>query len=207
MLLGNVEKIRTRFRGSLKGRRARVSLRTHFMTFHKTYADWSGEKELVIDAPPGPGWTWSGGENDGKIHGPLRLGEIQVQAGTDGGVSEIELEEVLVESSCPESKRCVLLAESAEDSSKFTATVRALSETPLKGQLAWVLKDWEGNTMGSGSSEITIPARTEPVRVDVALGPQQIAGKRFLEAEFTLNVPGQRVPRWRQDFCVKAGSG
>jgi hypothetical protein len=99
VLLGRPEKIRLRVRGAAKGHPVRVELRTHFMTFEKVVGELTGEgeQELVFDAPPGPGWKWFGGENDGKIHGPLRLGEIRLEAGglKDSGRLELDRKSVV----------------------------------------------------------------------------------------------------------------
>jgi hypothetical protein len=69
-LLGNIDKIHLRVRGSAKGHPVHLFLRTHFMTFHKVVGEFSdeGEQEIAVDGPPGPGWQWFAGENDGKVH-------------------------------------------------------------------------------------------------------------------------------------------
>jgi hypothetical protein len=81
-LLGKVDKIHLRARGTAKGHPVHLFLHTHFMTFHKVVGEFGGEgeQEIVTDGPPGPGWEWFGGENDGKIRGPLRVGEIRLEA-------------------------------------------------------------------------------------------------------------------------------
>ena len=73
-LLGRPQRLRLRARGSAEGHPVHVFLHTHFMTFHKVVGEFTGpgEQELVVEAPPGPGWQWFGGENDGKLHGPVR---------------------------------------------------------------------------------------------------------------------------------------
>ena len=137
VLLGTVDRIRLRVRGSSKGHPVRLVLRTHFMTFQKTIGEFTGdgEQELVTDAPPGPGWEWYGGENDGKIHGPLRIGEIGLGGGTNTGPCDLEMREMIVDTSCPEERRCVLLAESrgTGNDSSFVVQARALSDAPLDG--------------------------------------------------------------------------
>ncbi len=80
VLLGRPETMRLRVRGAVKGHPVRVQLRTHFMTFEKVVGEFSGEgeQELAFEAPPGHDWKWFGGENDGKIHGPLRLTSVRL---------------------------------------------------------------------------------------------------------------------------------
>ena len=197
VLLGNVDKIRLRVRGSAKGHPLRLVLHTHFMTFQKTIGEFAGdgEQELVTDAPPGRGWEWHGGENDGKIHGPLRLGEIGLGRGSNASPCTLELLEVIVDASCPEERRCVLLAESrgAGNDSCFVAHARALSDTPLAGEFHWVLRDWDGIEVGRGKKAAAVPAKSEPVEFKLPIKEADRAGRRFLEAEISLEIPGQEV--------------
>jgi hypothetical protein len=197
VLLGDVEKIRLRVRGSAKGHPIHLVLHTHFMTFQKTIGEFEGEgeQELVTDGPPGPGWEWHGGENDGKIHGPLRLGEIGLGRGGSASLCTLELLEIIVDASCPDGKRCVLLAESrgAGNDSRFVMHARALSATPLNGELHWVLRDWDGNDVGRGKQALAVPAKSEPVEFKLPIKEADRARRRFLEAEISLDVPGQEV--------------
>ncbi len=197
VLLGTVDKIRLRVRGSAKGHPVRLVLHTHFMTFQKTIGDFAGEgdQELVTDAPPGPGWEWHGGENDGKIHGPLRLGEIGLGTGTSTAPCTLELREVMVDASCPEEKRGVLLAESrgTGNDSCFVVKARALSDTQLAGQLNWVLRDWDGKEVGKGKQALTVPAKSKPAEYKLQIKEADRVHRKFLEAEIALDISGQEV--------------
>lgn len=210
-LLGRPTKIRIRVRGTAKGHPVELFLRTHFMTFHKVVGQFAGpgEQELVVDAPPGPGWQWLGGENDGKIHGPLRVGEIRVAgAGLRDRVT-LELLDVIVETTCPARRRCVLVAEAKEEAGKvhFSAWARALTERPLEGKVTWQLRSWEGREPGRGEQPVSIPAGAELKRVE--LPPFAVPeGLRFVEAEFRLEVPGQEVPPAQAYWLApRAGQG
>jgi len=201
VLLGNVERIRIRVRGSAHGHPVRLVLHTHFMTFHKVIGEFAadGDQELVTDGPPGPGWEWRGGENDGKIHGPLRLGEISLEAGNTNAPCTLEMRDVTVDASCPEDRRCVLLAEGqgAGMNRKFVAHVRAMSDTQLNGELRWALRDWDGNEIGRGSQPVVVPAKCEPMELRLPIKEAESAHRKFLEAEFNLEIPGQEAaPVW-----------
>jgi hypothetical protein len=204
VFLGNVERIRLRVRASAKGHPVRLALHTHFMTFEKTIGEFAGEgeQELVTEGPPGPGWEWHGGENDGKLHGPLRLGEIGLGAGSSTKPCTLELRAVTVDASCPQEKRCVLLGEGrgAGSDSCFLVRVRALSDTRLDGELHWVLRDWDGDEVGRGSRAVTVSAKCEPVEVKIPIKEAERTQRRFLEAEINLDIPGQEVapvrPAW-----------
>jgi len=187
-LPGDVRKIRLRLRGSGQPHPVRLELRTHFMTFMKTIGEFAGtgEQELVMDAPPGPGWEWRDGENDGKLHGPLRLGEIRLGGGGSADRCEIELREILIDGSTPRGRECLLVAETRGEgkSAEWVARLRAVSPEPIHGRLGWVLRDWDGAQIGSGEREMVAPARAEAVEQVVPVPPEATAGRRFVEAEF-----------------------
>lgn len=201
VLLGNVDRIRLRVRGSAKGHPVRLVVRTHFMTFQKEIGQLNGndEQELVTDGPPGPGWEWHGGENDGKIHGPLRLAEIGLGRGTGPARCSLELRGLLIEASCPPGKRCVLLAGSTgvEADAHFSVQARALSDLPMSGQLQWVLRDWAGHQVEQGRQTLSLPPKAEPFTFNLPITESARAGRKFLEAEFNLEIPGQDVPAAR----------
>ena len=187
VILGSVSKIRIRMKGAAGGHAIHLFLRTHFMTFHKTAAAADGE--TVFDAPPGPGWQWMGGENDGRIHGPLRLGEIRFEAGGHADRAEVELSEIVVEGSQPDNKLCVMTA--ADRGAGFAAQLRCLGDQAMNGRAWWIFRDWEGRELGRGERAITVSAHGEALAMDVA-GPER-GGRRFVEAEFRAEIPGQEI--------------
>jgi len=196
-LLGIPKEFRIRVRGKAPAHPVRVQFATHFMTFEKTVGQFvdaaDGTSELVFQAPPGEGWTWHGGENDGKIHGPLRPRGIFLEAGGQSDAGEIELLDVRVKAQCAPDRACVLLAErkESEGGGEFVATVRSLAPKEMEGAIAWTIRDWAGKTLKEGSAKTLIPAAGEPVHVRAAV---PAAGHKFLEAEFTLEATGQVVP-------------
>ncbi len=194
-LLGTVDKIRLRVRGAAKGHPVQLRLHTHFMTFHKVLGEFAGEgeQELVVEAPPGPGWEWSGGENDGKLHGPLRVAEIRVEAGRAKDRCTLECISLLAEVHCPPAKRFVLVAGAREREGKtgFEASLRGLGDTAAKGTLKWLARDWDGRELGAGQQEVTVPPRAEPATVWI---PAPAApGRKFIETEFRWELPGQET--------------
>jgi hypothetical protein len=198
VLLGRPEKLRLRVRGSVKGHSVRVQLRTHFMTFEKFIGELSGEgdQELVFDAPPGSDWKWFGGENDGKIHGPLRLGEIRFEAGAAKDAGRLELLGLAMDGTCPSNRLCMMVASTKTrvDRTAFVAEVRAASRHPLPGELKWSIRDWDGNQLAGGDLRVSVPAGGEPLPLEVP-GPRFPEQLKFAETEFSLEIPGQVVPK------------
>lgn len=196
-LPGRPGKIHLHVRGSTKGHPVHLYLRTHFMTFHTSVGEFAGPgvQDFVVDAPPGPGWQWFGGENDGKLHGPLRLAEIRLEGAGLRDCPTLEMMDISVEATCPARRRCLLVAEEAtvEKAAHFNAWMQALSDVPLDGKLLWQLRGWDGRDLGHGERPVTLPPGAAKLRVSlppVAVPP----GVRFVEAEFRLEVSGQDVP-------------
>ncbi len=196
-LLGKVDKIRLRARGTAKGHPVHLFLRTHFMTFHKVIGEFSGEgeQEIATDGPPGPGWQWFAGENDGKIHGPLRVGEIRLEAAGQKDRCNLELLSLSIDGNCPAERRCVMVASTkvGDGGSQFQAEIRALSEVALEGTLHWQFRDWDQRDLGTGNRRVTVPPGAQPLVIQVPL-PAVPAWCRFIEAEFSLDLAGQKVP-------------
>ena len=207
VLLGNVERIRLRARGSAPGHPVQLTLHTHFMTFRKTIGEFSGtgDQELVTAAPPGPGWEWSGGENDGKLHGPLRLGQISLLGGSDPAACTLEMRDLTIDATCPEERRCVLLAESRGqgNEARFVLRARAVSDTPLEGELQWRLRDWDGREVGQGRQAVVVPAQTVPLEFNLPIPAADRAHRQFLEAEVSLVIPGQEVTPGRAAWVAE----
>jgi hypothetical protein len=196
-LPGNIDRLRLRIYGSPRGLPVRLFLRTHFMTFHRALdrLDGDGHLELATDGPPGPGWEWAGGENDGKIHGPLRLGELRFERPANAGTLELELEEIIVESSAPAAKRCLANAALIEGLAgpAFEFTARALTDEPRPAVVRWELRNWEGQTLDQGRHELELNPSAVPSQVQVSIPPELRERWRFLEAEFHLEVADQEV--------------
>ena len=195
-LMTRPERFRLRVRGGAPGHPVEVFLHTHFMTFHKVVGSLTGhgEQELAFAAPPGPGWQWFGGENDGKIHGPLRLGEIRLEAGGRADQARLELLSCVVEGQCPADKLCALTADEASTphGETFHAQARSLASRPLDATLHWVVRDWEQRERLRGHCALRLPAHGQPVTVEVPL-PALPKAFHFAEAEFGLELPGQSV--------------
>lgn len=195
-LLTRPERFRLLARGEAKGHPVHVFFHTHFMTFHKVVGDLagSGEQELVFDAPPGEGWQWFAGENDGKLHGPLRLGEIRLEANGRADQGALELLRLTVEGRCPSNKLCMLAVSTvtAGDNTSFAASMQSVSDQLLEGVLRWTVRDWDGHALGEGQRAVALQPRA--VRTDLSvLAPRLEKSLRFAEAEFRLEIPGQTV--------------
>lgn len=194
-LLGAPLEFRIRVRGKAPGHPVRLQLATHFMTFEKTVGEFTGdgESEIVVPAPPGEGWRWFGGENDGKLHGPLRIRGIYLDAAGRKDAGELELIDIRVKTACAPNRCCVLTAERRDTSegAVFVATARNLAPKPIQAILRHTIRDWAGTVLVEGSATVVVPADGRPAESSVAMPDGE---HRFLEAEFVMEAPGQHIP-------------
>ena len=174
-LPGRPKEFRLRVRGAAPGHPVRVQLHTHFMTFEKIVGELKdaggGVSEVVFAAPPGEGWKWFGGENDGKLHGPFRLGGVWLEAAGKKDAGQIEFIDLRARTECPPDRTCLLVAErrtTPDGGNEFAATVRCLSATPVQATLVWTLRDWPGKVLAEGRKAVTLPAGAEPFTFAVA---------------------------------------
>ncbi len=194
-LLGNPREIRIRVRGSAPGHSVRMQIATHFMTFEKVIGEFDGDEisEIVVPAPPSEGWKWHGGENDGKRHGPLRIRGIYLDGNGRKDSGSLELEEIRVQATCPQNRCCVLMAEHREspDGGVFVATIRSMAAESLAATLRHTIRDWSGQVIATGSTEVMLPGGGRAIETPVAVPSGEWP---LLEAEFVLEAEGQLVP-------------
>jgi hypothetical protein len=210
-LPGNLDRLRLRLYGSPRGLPVRLQLRTHFMTFHREWGilEGDGHLELASDGPPGPGWEWYGGENDGKIHGPLRLGGIRFERPAAAGLLEVELEEIMVDSSCPVDRRSLASATVVDGPSgpEFRFDIRVLSDAPLPATVRWELHNWEGQILDQGRKELELNPLAVPSHFQVVVPAALREQWRFIEAEFHVETPGQEPVTAQAAWVAPIDSG
>ncbi len=194
-LLGNPREIRLRVRGSAPGHPVRMQIVTHFMTFEKVIGEFDGDEfsEIIVTAPPSEGWTWHGGENDGKRHGPLRIRGIYLDANGHKDSGSLELEEIRIQATCPRNRCCVLMGEYREspDGGAFVGTVQSMAPESMAATLRHTIRNWSGQIIGTGSTDMMLPSggRAMETAVPVPSGEWPL-----LEAEFVLEAEDQLVP-------------
>ncbi len=217
-LPGVIDRIRLQVRGDAKGPVVHLFLRTHFMTFHKRLDPLAGgEQELVTDGPPGPGWEWFAGENDGKIHGPLRPGELRFEADGASAKGTLEILRIECEAHCPAERRVLMTARTEDPAGaiRFDCDLRAFSDRAIDGALRWTVKTWDGAVLEHSRQSVVLRPNLESQTVSVPCPPLP-AGCRFAEAEFAFEAPDQKVTPvqayWlaplegEPDFTLRPGS-
>lgn len=196
-MLGRVEKIHLKVRGSAKDHPVHIYIQSHFMTFHKVVGklSGSGEQDLVFNAPPGNDWLWKEGENDGEVHGPLRLLEIKIEGNNSKDQCKLELISLSVEGKIAENKLCLLTSEAVSGSNPMTfkAKVRSIGDKPLKGTLNWSVLSWDKQELEKGKKQITIAPEAKGNIFLIKTSIKNPALK-FAEVIFHVDVPGQSVP-------------
>jgi hypothetical protein len=106
---------------------------------------------------------------------------------------DLELEDVLVEASCPADKRCLASAALIDGVAgpEFRLQVRALTDVALVGDVRWELRNWEGDILEQGRNALEIQPLAVPGEFNVGVPLAARDRWRFIEAEFHLEAPGQ----------------
>ena len=173
----------------------RLRLATHFMTFEKTLGTLpaDGECTLTTPAPPGPGWSYHSGENDGKIHGPLRVTGLVLEKGPRVDAGTLELLEIGLRTRCSPQRHCILTARTrtGDRGNEFVATIQSMASRPIEGRLSWVLRDWDGAIL----EEVKQPVRVASLGASTeSVVPVPAGDRPFVEAEVTLVADNELTP-------------
>jgi hypothetical protein len=196
-MLGTVEKISLKVKGTAKNHLIHFYIQTHFMTFHKIVGELTGTgyQELTFDAPPGNGWLWEGGENDGKVHGPFRLMEIKLEGNENKDECQLELISLSISGRVAENKLCVLTSTCLpmDNPVTFLAKSRSIADKPLKGTLSWSIKNWDKNELIKGSRSVMIKPGAVDNLFEISTNIKKPKLK-FIEAAFHLDIAGQEIP-------------
>jgi hypothetical protein len=190
-LLGTPSRITLGANGRAAGHPARMQIATHFMMFERQVGQFDENGLLSTHAPPGDGWRWYWGENDGRIHGPLRLRGILLDRADLPDSGQLELLDIRVQTRFPPQRACVLVAELRQTSRQFVATARSLLQAPAEGTLTWTIRDWRGQVLHQSTRPLTIPPGAVPVESTLPIPPGEHV---FLEATASLEIPGQMIP-------------
>lgn len=192
-MLGEPQEIRLHLRGDSLGHPLRLQVLTHFMTFERTIDPLEGDAlhEISLPAPPADGWRWSGGENDGKIHGPLRIRGLFLDAAGKRGSGQIELIDVRITARCPATRTSLLTArlQNGPGGPQFVASVRSQTPQPMEAKLDCIIRDWDGRPVAQRSQSLRITS-SQPSEFAVLVPSGDHA---FLEAEFTCQSDGQET--------------
>jgi GH35 family endo-1,4-beta-xylanase len=197
-LPGTPRQIHLRFKGDASGHSARLSFATHFMNFERNIGEArpvAGEEgvfEFATQAPPGEGWRWFGGENDGKLHGPLRITGFAIDCNNKRNAGNLELLELRIDTECSPRRLVTLAADfrEREGQGEFVATLHSLCDRPLAGDLKCMIRNWAGKTIEENARKVTVPAGAE--FADTAV-PLPTGEHKFVEAEFSFIMPDQDV--------------
>lgn len=194
-LPGVPQHIALKGKGDPRGLKITLHAYTHFMTFFKELSPTLTPEgfEFSTDMPPGNGWGYAGGENDGKIHGPLRLGRIEWR-GSESKIYKLEDFDILLTSTALTDSAIIQHAKNSSSENKkdlsFTWYAQSMASEPLKGKLSYTLKNWNGDILQKAEREVTLPPKLENASETFrAPLPENL---NFLEAIFTFSAPGLR---------------
>jgi hypothetical protein len=196
-LMGDVKRLTLQVDGSTLGHPLTVVTHRYLATYRQSLGpiEGDGEHVLTLDAPPGPKWELVGAVDKADAGGPLRLGQIRIEAAGRQDHGQVHLVSVTAESSAPDNRCCRLTVVGRRiepEKVTFEVEIRSLAPRGLKGFLSWSLANWEGRAAGPYRKDVKIPERGKPVvvKVEVPAMPPQM---RFAEVTFSLHVEDQYV--------------
>ena len=147
---------------------------SHFEHFERslgTVRPGAGEQTLSVPAPPG-GWRWYGGENDGRLHGPVRLDGIGVRRARKGvAAGAVVVRRVTVRTRMPREQAVVIVPRHRSGQggeSALEVTLHNLLATPLSGRFTAEFRDETGQPTGRVERTLELPPKGEAVRLPVA---------------------------------------
>lgn len=194
-LPGITRQMKLKGKGDPAGLKITLHAYTHFMTFYKELSPTLTPEgfEFSTDMPPGNGWGYVGGENDGKIHGPLRLGRIEWRS-SESKIYKLEDFDILLTSTALSDSVFMQYAKNTpsenEKELNFTWYAQSMAAEPLKGKLSYTLKNWNGDILQRAEREVTLAPKLENTSETFRTPlPENL---NFLEAVFTFSAPGLR---------------
>jgi len=192
-LLGDPRSMRLVFDSDGSGHEVVVTLYSHFQTFERTLGRLDQAGQVVLDVPLQGmvGWSHYGGEDDGIVRLPLRLGTVRIVR-VDGKPNQgtVTLRELRVTSEVPTGRALFPLAVSrvSDGRTVFELTVRSLAESPVDATVLATVRGFDGAVVEERSRDLSVPTGAEPVTLTVPASPGE---GRYFEAEFSVQAPGQ----------------
>ncbi len=145
---------------------------SHFETFERSLGvvrAGPGEQTPTVPAPPA-GWRYYGGENDGRLHGPVRLLGVGMRPAGDAKTASLILRRVSVRTRCPRSRAVILVPRHGTDAAGgpvLRVTLHNLLESPLSGRFQADFREETGLRLGRIVRRLDLPPHGRPVQVTV----------------------------------------
>ena len=136
----------------------RIVCASHFQAFEKTVALPGGEGRHVVEvAVPPTGWHYRGGQNDGRLHGPIRLTGLDVRGAARGRVAllEVRCRTRIVPSQAVATFPAV---EVDGDRARFDVTLKNTTGAPVPVDVRFDVSTWDGAALLDGSFTLEVPA-------------------------------------------------
>lgn len=210
-LLGRPSALTLTVHGGAEGNVIKMTFGSHFQTFERTVGTLDGgEKTFTFPVPP-EGWSYRGGENDGKVRYPLRLTGLVLERGDGPAVAtEVELAELRCATEVALREAITLLSrvtelECSPDTRTLAATCTAwnLLDQEVAGTLTMTVRDWENNLLDEQTTEWSLPAKG--ARKELTWNVAVPAALNFADAEFRFDAGKRANGSSRSTAATRAG--
>jgi hypothetical protein len=149
---------------------------SHFQHFERVLdpvpPSGTGTVRVSVPVPPAD-WRYYGGQNDGNLHGPIRLVRIGARPAATGDAGRLVVRRVWCETAAAAGESVVVYPLHGQRDGVPTTdgVLQALSIVPVKGVLRLEYRDeWEQG-LGERELGLTLPAGGHPVRLPLPAPP------------------------------------
>ncbi len=210
-LLGQPSELELTLDDAPAGLTLKLELGSHFQTFGRTLGTTAGGPQTFrFPLPPGEGWTYWGGENDGVARPPLRVTTLVAERGeAPAEPSVIDLGELRCVTTAPSDEAVTLMARvtdtgEAGDTRTLRVECDAWNLLPdgLEGQAHMTLRDWQGDAVTETSVPWTVAGGGSRQTIGAAF--EAPAALRYVEAEVRFEAEGQRTASVTASFVAPA---
>lgn len=173
-LFGKPDTLLLRVRGAVKGPQVRIVLGSHFHQYERVAGVLDGGEQVFEIPSPPEGWTQSGAaEKD--VDYPLRLQAVTAEAVDASGTAPlVEFVDLRCRTTLPAERAVTVLPRIVETEADpsgrelaIPCTVWNLHDREWDAQAVARIRNWEGAVIDTDTVEVKLPARGEPVTIEL----------------------------------------
>ena len=183
-LLGDPERLKVVLDTDGSEGEVRVVCASHFQSFEKRLPlpRQGGRRVLETEVPP-RSWRYFGGENDGRLHGPIRLTAVELKGRGRGGVRLLEVRAV---TRVTRRNAVTLFPRSRTENGTAEFGCRLVNVLPREVEVEVLLDvaDWEGRSVRSRREVVSVPPAGSSSSGDVVRARVPFRGRFFLNGKY-----------------------
>lgn len=194
-LLGKPEALRLTVDSDGSGHELRLTLYSHFQHFERSIGRLIESGETTFEAPleDMSSWRHYGGEDDGVLRLPLRVGRLSIVRQAEGPErGEVVIRQLSVRTQVAPDSRLFPVARLVRNELGepiFELSVASLLAQPTTADVSTRVRTFDGRVLLDSQDSLVLPGTSQSVCLTK---PVPLGDWPFVEAQFTLTAPGQR---------------